>query len=508
MTETKTPPPSSELTTKGNTPSDSMLFENSSFLDLDDPNITGSLFEAYDDGGAELLLEDVAPTPLYAAEQPVPMENDESSFAQLWAATLTEDLEEEELQQAYEAHPPTVSYFAAWQEAAERHHLPAAVELLPPILPQEGEEPSPSESPPTGFFPTEDAPLFFVDEQWSPNVFSNMEPVLENPFEESVAVLKELSFQNTFMEAPSPHFGNPEYLAEPAAYVHPEINLDAFPEVAFAPAELQHNVWLVDAATEEPEEIILLEDELPPETETPEPQDEAYNFITPASLASTQTFAALETTPTQSFPPKIPPVAPAVDPAVALATSVPSLLTPAIFYDEADTPWPPPPALQYSAPPPEPQHSAPPPELQHSAPPPELQLTVPPELSPEFQIQGLHEVVLYTMSGTVKRGTFQNADLSQPSVPLQTPDETEHIPVEHIKAVYFLKPGDSAPHPFPPSTGSFWKVTFNDGRRVEGQLSEPQGAAGFFLVPKQRKTSASCLYINRSAIREMLCLAS
>jgi hypothetical protein len=218
-------------------------------------------------------------------------------------------------------------------------------------------------------------------------------------------------------------------------------------------------MWLMEASGEGDTEIILLEDEVPPgEDEEPLTKVDIYN---------------LQAASAKSFPPKIPPVAPA---------GPPSLLTPAIFHDAAETSWSPP------------QNVAAPSQKPHAP------------LS--LQIQGLYEVVLYTMSGTVKRGAFKDVDLNQPSVPLQTHGETEYISVQHIKAVYFMKPNKGL-FPLPPATAARWKIVFNDGRCVEGQLSKPQeDAAGFFLVPRQEKSPTACLYINRLAVQEISGLAN
>jgi len=481
-------------------------FEDSSILDLDDPNITGSLLASFGDSGLPLL--DTASVALEDA--PAPLEDSDSSFAQLWAATLTDA---GALAHSAEPQHHAGDHFSAWQKAVERHQLPTAVELLPPARPPADEEKEVSAAPPTGFFSTEDAPLFFVDEQWAPDASLYPEHVSQNPFEESVAVLNELSFQNALptelpseglfstAEGPEPLFPAlafhssyyPEasdaafYPSNAAAFYsdsdaavysgsaiafHPDADaaFHSDDDAAFSegdsaavlssatwlqdsPPELQNSLWLMDVSDEESqEEIILLEDALPPEEEEealPAPVD-VYN---------------LNAVSAKSFPPKIPPV---------LAAGTPSLLTPAIFYDLAETPWSPP------------------------------QSTAKPLASASLHIQGFYEVVLYTMSGTVKRGTFQNVDLSQPSVPLQTtPDETEHIAVQHIKAVYFMKPGDG-PCLLPPAADARWKVVLHDGRRIEGQLSRPQESAnGFFLIPRQEKSPTAYLYINRLAVQEM-----
>jgi hypothetical protein len=523
MTEKKTPPPSSKPATEDALPSSSTPFGDSSLLDLDDPNITGSLLESSSE-----------PTPGSAASasEASPAEDGETSFAQLWAATLTDD----ETQQTYSAEPQHLStedHFAVWQKAAERHHLPTAVELLPPVLPpsqEDEEEEESSASLPTGFFSPDEAPLFFVDEQWSPDAFIHGDHASENPFEESVAVLNELSFQNTFTqeahsESPLAPTGDtkPLFSSVPsqaidvatffpadsaAAFLSDSTALfpestetlpsgstaafpsddsaDTFPldsataflsgSVAVFPSEgaetspsgsavapsntqssppqLQGNLWLMDDSGEGDTEIILLEDELPPG------EDDEEESLTQVDIYN------LHAAPAKSFPPKIPPVA---------SAGPPSLLTPAIFHDAAETPWPP---------------------------------SQKPHAPLSLQIQGLYEVVLYTMSGTVKRGAFKDVDLNQPSVPLQTYEETEHISVQHIKAVYFLKP-NKGPFHLPPATATRWKVVFNDGRCVEGQLSKPQeDAAGFFLVPRQEKSPTACLYINRLAVPEISGLAN
>ncbi|MCL2626630.1 MAG: hypothetical protein FWD46_07450 [Cystobacterineae bacterium] len=513
MTETKTPLPGS-MPIEDSLPGGSTPFEDSSLLDLDDPNITGTLFEGFNDDSAELLISGVVPAfapPQHPFAEPAPPEDSESSFAQLWASAVTDD--EAQTQFHPESQHPTSDYFAAWQEAAERHHLPAAVELLPPVIQQEEEDEEDASSlPPTGFFSPEDAPLFFVNEQWSPAAVP--QPVSQNPLEESVAVLGELSFQNAF-QAPmedfgpsadsSPYASSVSYLSLAPPEITPPLfspktppplppppSLSPAPHIAGhpnSPSVLQNNLWLVDASedlaalqpsiaafpAEEGDDIILLEDELPPETD----ENEILHFGVSLSPSSAQDFSLFEAPPSQSFPPKIPPVA---------APDTPSLLTPAIFYDDEGSQWPQPPKNI--------------PQLFH---------TPSPRSAKGFQIPGLHKVVLYTMGGAVKRGAFENPDLSQPSVSLRAHEETELLAVEQIKAVYFMKPSTRTPaenSPFPPPGGSYWKVVFHDGRRVEGQLSELQGTAGFFLIPKQGKSPTAYLYVNRSAVQEMSSLTA
>jgi len=483
MMETKTPPPRSESAMDDALPGDSTPFGDSSLLDLDDPHITGSLFAGFADGSEPLLGHATSLIPAEASSASAPNPSTESSFAQLWARTDDQG----------QAHPPEPLYptdhFASWQKAAELYQLPPAVELLPPspLLPDK----EVAASPPTGFFSPDDAPLFFVDELWSPEASLSVEHVSQNPFEESVAVLNELSFQNAFQQptplgsfgapaqplfAPLSSYGhspeeasttlfansedlfanNADFFSDNADAFHPSslslfaANTDTPSDSALAlsshqhsPPALQSNLWFLDSAEEDSEEIILLEDELPPdEKEEPAPSVDVYN---------------LQAAPAKSFPPAIPPV---------LADSS-SLLSPAIFYDAADTQW--------------------------------------PLASADFQLPGFYEVVLYTMNGTVKRGAFQDVDLSLPSVPLHTPEETEHIAVQHIKAVYFLKPQEGEGPFFPlPATEPPCKVVFNDGRCVNGQLLNPQeNAAGFFLIPTQEKSPTACLYINRLAVLEI-----
>jgi len=490
MTDIKTPPLGSELAMDDTLPGSLTPFGDSSLLDLDDPHITGSLLGSFGESHLEPPLDNAASV---APADDALLQSDETSFAQLWASTLTDNDNENQAPPAEPQHH-AADHFAIWKKAIERHHLPTAVELLPPVpSPSDDENTPESAASSTGFFSPDDAPLFFVDEQWSPDAFPYAEDISQNPFEESVAVLNELSFQNAFPEtrlgnALAP-IENPQPLFSPLVFHTAHFETEFLPDNLLSdslladnttlfpadsantfsnsatplsnltgyqdsPSQLQSNLWLLEASGEANEDdILLLEEEVPPE-------EEAGAF---ASLDMHHLHASAQTS-AQNFPPKIPPVLP---------PSVPPLLTPAIFYDFAQTSGPP------------------------------LQGVVPPHTSANFQTQGFYEVVLYTMSGAVKRGAFQDVDLGQPTVLLQTPEETEPIAVHHIKAVYFMKPAHGS-FSLPPATGAHSKVVFHDGRMVEGQLSAPQEEdAGFFLIPRQDKSPTAYLYINRSAVQEI-----
>jgi hypothetical protein len=119
---------------------------------------------------------------------------------------------------------------------------------------------------------------------------------------------------------------------------------------------------------------------------------------------------------------------------------------------------------------------------------------------PPLVLAGEHRVVLHTLEGGVKRGIANNVDLGGDSVGLaQAPGQPPHdfVPFSRTKAVFFmLQPGEKpqAAH------GRRVKVTFVDGRQVEGVLGE-EVAHGFFLLPTEPRTSTARVYVLSHAVR-------
>ena len=67
-----------------------------------------------------------------------------------------------------------------------------------------------------------------------------------------------------------------------------------------------------------------------------------------------------------------------------------------------------------------------------------------------------------------------------------------------LKAIFFmLAPGENAPAP----TGPKVRVTFSDGRTIEGHRDGPDVRQGFFLIPLDaQKTNTKRIYVAKAAV--------
>jgi hypothetical protein len=123
--------------------------------------------------------------------------------------------------------------------------------------------------------------------------------------------------------------------------------------------------------------------------------------------------------------------------------------------------------------------------------------------TPSVILPGEHRVVLHTLEGGVKRGVANDIDLAADSVALSpAPGQpaTEIIAFSRAKALFFmLQPGEKPQA----ATGRRVKVTFVDGRQVEGVLGE-EIAQGFFLLPVETRTSTARVYVLSHAVRSVV----
>jgi hypothetical protein len=135
---------------------------------------------------------------------------------------------------------------------------------------------------------------------------------------------------------------------------------------------------------------------------------------------------------------------------------------------------------------------------------PEAWAAPPPPAAPaELKIGGEHRVVLHTIEGGVKRGVATDIDLLAESL-LLAPNlgsaAPEVVPFSKAKAVFFLlQPGEHTPE----AVGKRVKVTFVDGRQVEGYLGEEMGR-GFFLLPIDPRTNTARVYVLSHAVRSVV----
>ncbi len=122
---------------------------------------------------------------------------------------------------------------------------------------------------------------------------------------------------------------------------------------------------------------------------------------------------------------------------------------------------------------------------------------------PASCVAGTHRVVIHTADGQVKRGTVSDLalDAGEVLVACQAGGAAEAVPVENIKAIFFmLPPGD----PPPSAEGKKVRVTFRDGRQVAGFSSDyaPE-RPGFFMVPADARTHTARIWVYRTAVRQV-----
>lgn len=117
---------------------------------------------------------------------------------------------------------------------------------------------------------------------------------------------------------------------------------------------------------------------------------------------------------------------------------------------------------------------------------------------PSF-LPGEHRIILHTLEGQVKRGVATDIDLEAEFLSFAgASGEPEPIPFSRTKAVFFLlKPGEV---PSAPDAGRRVRVTFIDGRQVEGLLGD-EHELGFFLAPLETRSNTANVLVMRHAVR-------
>jgi hypothetical protein len=129
------------------------------------------------------------------------------------------------------------------------------------------------------------------------------------------------------------------------------------------------------------------------------------------------------------------------------------------------------------------------------------------EAAPPPIVPGEQRVAIHTRAGQTRRGTVTDLDLSQPQIPLepQGGGSTETIDHGELKAIFFmLAPGEKAE----PGLGQAVRVTFSDGRAIEGHREGDESRDGFFLVPLDaQRTNTRRIYVARDAVSEIVDLS-
>ena len=118
-------------------------------------------------------------------------------------------------------------------------------------------------------------------------------------------------------------------------------------------------------------------------------------------------------------------------------------------------------------------------------------------------VEGEHRVAVHTRGGRTLRGTMRDVDLSKSQFPLvpQGGGQPESIYRAEVKAIFFmLAPGE----PAHAGDGAKVRVTFADGRVIEGIRDGADAKHGFFLVPLDAaRTNTRRIYVAREATSDI-----
>ena len=120
-----------------------------------------------------------------------------------------------------------------------------------------------------------------------------------------------------------------------------------------------------------------------------------------------------------------------------------------------------------------------------------------------LEMQGEHRVAVHTRGGRTLRGTMRDIDLSKSQFPLipQGGGEPEPIYRSDVKAIFFMLAPGEPPHA---GDGAKVRVTFSDGRVIEGVRDGVDAKHGFFLVPLDAaRTNTRRIYVAREATSDI-----
>ena len=118
-------------------------------------------------------------------------------------------------------------------------------------------------------------------------------------------------------------------------------------------------------------------------------------------------------------------------------------------------------------------------------------------------MQGEHRVAVHTRGGRTLRGSVSDIDLakSQFSLLPQGGANPEAIYHAEVKAIFFMLPPGEKPRA---ARGRKVRVTFADGRSIEGTRDGGEGQHGFFLLPADAaRTNTRRIYVARDALAEL-----
>jgi hypothetical protein len=118
-------------------------------------------------------------------------------------------------------------------------------------------------------------------------------------------------------------------------------------------------------------------------------------------------------------------------------------------------------------------------------------------------VAGEHRVAVHTRDGRTRRGSVRDVDLAQPDFVLEPLDggAAQSVGAGEVKAVFFMLPPGEKPAQ---ARGPRVRVTFLDGRSIDGTRVGEEYPAGFFLVPSDAaRTNTRRIFIAREAAQSV-----
>jgi hypothetical protein len=124
--------------------------------------------------------------------------------------------------------------------------------------------------------------------------------------------------------------------------------------------------------------------------------------------------------------------------------------------------------------------------------------------SSHLAVAGEHRVAVHTRAGRTRRGIVKDVDLAGTGFSLQPQSGTgvpESVQAAEVKAIFFMLPPGEKPAP---GGGAKVRVTFEDGRTIEGQRDGADAPEGFFLVPSDAaRTNTRRIFVARAAVQDL-----
>jgi hypothetical protein len=120
-----------------------------------------------------------------------------------------------------------------------------------------------------------------------------------------------------------------------------------------------------------------------------------------------------------------------------------------------------------------------------------------------LEVRGEHRVAVHTRGGRTLRGSIRDVDLSKSQFALQPQGGAGPETIYHsdVKAIFFMLAAGEKPKG---GEGGKVRVTFADGRVIEGIRDGADAKHGFFLVPLDAaRTNTRRIYIAREATSDI-----